>query len=61
MGYYSPGLCVWDYAAAALIVQEAGGATLCADGSAAAYRTHIPIIAGTSQGVAEFFEIAGIS
>lgn len=60
VAYYSPGLCVWDYAAAELIVAEAGGVTLCAkDGSPTAYRTHIPIVAGTKQAVAEFLEIAG--
>lgn len=59
VAYYSPGLCVWDYAAAELIIAEAGGVTLCAkDGSPTGYRTHIPVVAGAKQAVAEFLRIA---
>lgn len=56
--YYSPRLCVWDYAAAALIIAEAGGVTVCAsDGSAAGYRTNVPIVGGAPQGVKEILRI----
>lgn len=57
VAYYSPGLCVWDYAAAACVLGEAGGVILCADGSPTAYRSHIPILGGVPQAAAEFLQI----
>lgn len=56
--YYSPRLCVWDYAAAAFIVSEAGGLTLCGDGSPTELRPRIPVISGAPMAVREFLGIA---
>lgn len=56
--YYSPQLCVWDYAAAQLIIEEAGGVLCRLDGRAPQYATHVEIVAGAPDAVREFRSIA---
>lgn len=57
VGYLSPRLCVWDYAAASVILEEAGGKLTSKNGEDPDFRTYIPIIAGTCKGVEEILEI----
>lgn len=59
VGYLSPRLCVWDYAAASVILEEAGGKLTSKGGEDPDFRTYIPIIAGTCKGVEEILEILG--
>lgn len=49
VAYLSPKLCVWDYAAASLIAEEAGALVTLADGSTPAFSTGVPIIAGVPK------------
>ena len=55
--YASPRLCVWDYAAASLIIQEANGILTSFDGTALSYRSGISVIASNPQGHAEFLNL----
>lgn len=53
VAYYSLKLCVWDYAAAGLILEEAGGKLQRADGKDPELGTGIPILAGTVKTIEE--------
>ena len=57
VGYLSPRLCVWDYAAASVILEEAGGKLTTRNGANPDFGTYIPIIAGTCRGVDETLQI----
>lgn len=57
VGYLSPRLCVWDYAAASVILEEAGGKLTTRNGKNPDFGNYIPIIAGTCNGVDEILQI----
>lgn len=60
VGYTSARLCVWDYAAASVILSEAGGKLVTEGGQDPDFRTYIPIIAGTKKSVERILEIKNI-
>lgn len=53
----SPRLCVWDYAAASLVLKEAGGIILDMEGKDPALSTKIGIMAGTPKAVQDIRNI----
>lgn len=57
VAYASPRLSVWDYAAASLIISEAGGILTTFEGSALSYGSGISVIASNHQGHAEFIKL----
>lgn len=56
-GYISPRLCVWDYAAASVILTEAGGKITKEDGSDLNFATHVPVLAGTEKSLNEMLAL----
>lgn len=54
--YVSPRLCVWDYAAASLILTEAGGILTDRFGRDLRLSTHISVVAATPRAHAEIME-----
>jgi fructose-1,6-bisphosphatase/inositol monophosphatase family enzyme len=56
-GYLSARLCVWDYAAASVILTEAGGAISGEDGQDLNFATHVPVIAGSTGSLKEILTL----
>ena len=57
VAYASPRLSVWDYAAASLIISEAGGILSTFEGTALSYCSGISVIASNHQGHGEFIKL----
>lgn len=55
--YMSQLLYTWDYAAASLIVEEAGGKLCGFDGKDLELKNHCPVTAGTPKALAEFLKL----
>lgn len=55
--YYSPELCAWDYAAAQVILEEAGAITIKVDGTPVNYQKKGGVIAGLPTAVEEFLQL----
>lgn len=58
VAYVSPRLCTWDYAAAGLIVTEAGGLLSDLSGNPLDFRTKLPVLVSTPTGQKEFLNIS---
>jgi len=58
VAYASPRLCTWDYAAASLIVTEAGGVLSDFSGEPLNFRTKLSVVASTKSGQKEFIDIS---
>lgn len=56
-GYISPQLCVWDYAAASVILTEAGGKIVRGDGNELNFATHVSVLAGAEKALGEMLEL----
>lgn len=57
VSYYSLKLCVWDYAAAGLILEEAGGKIAKTDGTPLNLETGISLLAGTKIAFSEMKQL----
>lgn len=57
--YYSLKLCVWDYAAAALVLEEAGGRILKKDGERLRLETGVAVLAGAKGVLEKVLEVLG--
>lgn len=58
VAYASPRLCTWDYAAASIILTEAGCALTDFDGSPLDFRTKVPVVASTPTGLKQFLAVS---
>lgn len=56
--YASPRLCIWDYAAAAVLLEEIGYPVSDFDGNSLNFRTKIPVVASTPTGFHQFIAIS---
>ncbi len=56
VAYLSPCLCVWDYAAASVILREAGGVLTGQQGEPLNLASHVPVLAATPRAHREILE-----